>query len=230
MPMVNASGVGVRHAISRALSTANLTLAEATFTVRSARVKLDARHRVLGAEVLVSVQQPRPVGAWSPEELEGCVNPDGQHPLMVRVPGERPFFLDVLPVTWLRWQRRNDISLPPGVDPLQPRTAVDLDEARSYAASVDKRLPTEAELARAWGGQRFPWGPEPDPMLGRHRAPRFDDLPEVGLHPPSPRGLFDLGAWLWQWTEEGSLFGGPEPGAWPPVGREPVGLRLAVDG
>jgi hypothetical protein len=56
-------------------------------------------------------------------------------------------------------------------------------------------------------------------------------LPEVGLHPPSPLGLLDLGAWLWHWTAEGTLSGGAidrVPGFdRPPAGLAPVGFRLA---
>jgi hypothetical protein len=231
MAMVSATGVGVRHALARALATANLAPADACFHLRQARVRLDSRHRVLGAEVMVSIHKPQPIGAWSPEDLVGCINPDGEHPLMARIPAERPFFLDILPVSWGRWINRSEVSLPPGVDLLHPRTAVDFDEALAFADDLGKRLPSAEELTLAWGDARYPWGERSDPEHGRHRAPRFDDLPEIGLHPPNEGGIFDLGAWLWQWTGGGQLFGGPERG---PVDKadhtRPIGLRLAMDG
>lgn len=222
MPIIHAVGVGVRHAVARALATANRPPGEATFRVVAARVELDGRRRVLRAEAQVQVESPRPVGAWSPEALRGLVNPDGEHPLMVRVPADRPFFIDALPVTWARWLRRVEDTLPPFTDPQCPRVGVSWEEASDFARRLGKRLPTVAELRQAWGPARFPWGPEPDPARGRVGAPRFGELPEVGLHPPSPLGLLDLGAWLWHWTAEGTVSGGAED-------REPAFDRPRAD-
>ncbi len=187
------------------------------------------------AEVTLHLERARPVGEWPADRLVGLVNPDGEHPLMVRVPAERPFFLDVLPVTWSRWLRRREGTVPPGVDPLCPRTGVTPAQARAFAEDCGKRLPTEEELRAAWGPRRFPWGDAPDPRLGRSGPPRYDRLPEVGEHPPNRLGLWDLGAWLWQITATDTLFGGRRDGApefgvpWDPA-LEPVGFRLAQDG
>ena len=255
MKTIHATGTGVRHALARALATANLSPAEATFRIAAARVSLDERRRVSRGELTVDLHEPRPVGDWSPTELVGLVNPDGDHPLMVRLPPRpglgvlRPYFLDILPVSQERWERVSGEAPAAGSDPLWPRVDVDLDRARHFASQAGKRLPSAAELDLAWGPHNLPWGAEPDPSLGRAGAPRFHVLPEIGLHPPSPWGLFDLGAWLWQWTSEGLLTGGANreltlpPGATqrsPPresmVGVaphpecEPIGLRLAVDG
>ena len=62
--MVSARGTGVRHAVSRALATANRTLLDGTWRVANARVDLDRRHRVVGAEVMVAVL----------DLLPGCVS------------------------------------------------------------------------------------------------------------------------------------------------------------
>lgn len=235
MSTTTARGIGVRHAVTRALATHNLGPADATFRVESCRVDVDHHKRVIGAEATVSIQRPRPLGERSPRELRGLVNPDGDHALMVRIGGARPFFLDVVPVTWERWQRMVEETRPPGLDALAPRTGVSLAQARSYAERVQKRLPTEAELRAAWGSLRYPWGEGADPRQGRCTAPRYGELPEVGLHPPAPTGVWDLGAWLWQWTDEGTLFGGMGPAgplfaARPTAEWAPVGFRLARDG
>lgn len=232
MPTTNAFGVGVRHAVTRALATHNLGPAEATFRVESARATIDGKGRVTRAEATVSIRQPRPVGEWSPRELTGLVNPDGDHPLMVRVPSSRPFFLDVVPVTWERWSRRRHDTRPPEIDGLAPRVGVDFETAAAFARELGKRLPTTAELQAAWGESRWPWGERSDPALGRDRPHRWGELPEVGLHPPSALGVWDLGAWVWQWTAEGTVFGG-EPFGRARVkepGLEPVTFRLATDG
>lgn len=230
MPRIHAVGVGVRHAVARALATANRSPAEATFRVVSARVDLDGRRRVLRAEALVEIEAPRPVGDWSPGALRGLVNPDGEHALMVRVPAPRPFFIDALPVTWDRWLRRVDDTLPPRMDRMSPRVGVTWAQASDFSHRLGKRLPTVAELRQAWGAARFPWGDSPDPARGRVGAPRFGELPEVGLHPPSPLGLLDLGAWLWHWTAEGTVSGGAEDREpafdRPADDRAPVGFRM----
>ena len=231
MTVIHAVGVSTRHAVARALSTVNLSPAEATFRVVHARVDLDGRRRVLRAEAQVVVEAARPVGDRDPDALRGLVNPDGEHPLMVRIAADRPFFLDVMPVTWGRWLHRREGTLPPQLDPFCPRVGVSHADAIDFARGLGKRLPTVAELRAAWGPQRHPWGPEPDPQRGRLGAPRFGELPEVGLHPPSPLGLLDLGAWLWQWTLEGTVSGGAidrEPAFDRPVtDLAPVGFRMA---
>lgn len=235
MATISATGVGVRHAITRALATVNMAQADATFRVVGARVWLQGRARIARAEATLRVHKPRPVGEWEPERLRGLVNPDGAHPLMVRIPHERPFFLDIMPVTWDRWLRYEEITIPPNMDRMCPRTDLSWERAAEYAAWVGKRLPTEVEFRAAWGEHRFPWGDAPDPTLGRASPPRYDDVPEVGDHPPLPNGLLDLGAWLWQWTAEGTVAGGRDEGD-PAIGvpladhYSPLGFRLAQDG
>ena len=54
---------------------------------------------MIRAEATLSVSRPKAIGDWSPQQLRGLVNPDGEHPLMVRVPTPRPFFMDIFPIT-----------------------------------------------------------------------------------------------------------------------------------
>ncbi len=234
MANTHAIGIGVRHAISRALATSNLAPADATFRVIEARVKLDARDRVVRGEATLRIVEARPLEEWASEDLVGVVNPDGGHPLMAAVQGESLFLMDIFPVTWNRWLRQNDDRLPVDLDPLCPYTGTTVERARVFAHRLGKRLPTERELRAAWGEAPHPWGERTDPRLGRIGEPRYGELPEVGLHPPCTSGFFDLGAWLWHWTEEGTLAGGAPAfdgrlavPADPSL--SPVGIRLVQD-
>lgn len=234
MAHIHAIGIGVRHAISRALATANLAPADATFRVVNARVKLDVRDRVVRGEATLQVLEPKPLDQWVAQSSAGVINPDGCHPLMTTVQGDELFFMDVFPVTWNRWLRQHDDRLPVELDPLCPRTNISLQRARAFAQRLGKRLPTGKEFQAAWGPAPLPWGERTDPRLGRVGEPRFGALPEVGLHPPSTSGIFDLGAWLWHWTESGELAGGgPAYDGRIAVPHEaelsPIGIRLVQD-
>lgn len=242
MSTIHATGISVRHAVSRALATANLTPLEATYQILTARVELDRRARVVRGEVSVRLRRPESLRVLPVGEQVGWVNPDGEHPLMTLIPlnpdgeGVRRFvYLDVYPVTWDAWLRVMDDHLPDEVDPLCPVTGVSLEQAAAYAGSLGRRLPRLSEFEAAWGEDAFPWGPRPDPRLGRVGRPRFDQLPPVGLHPPSSFGVFDLGAWLWQWMEDGRLGGAAEDEgiplfrAVPDEHRWPVGFRCVAE-
>lgn len=217
MATITATGVHVRHAISRALATENRSLQEATFRVLTARVEMDSRGRVNFGEVTLRLEPPQPLRAGV--ERIGVVNPDGLHPLMAPVPRCPGVLMDIFPVTYERWVRVHPEALPDGVVPATIRVGVGVVPARSYAQQVGKRLPTAAELRAAWGPARWPWGDAPG--LGRTQAPRFGEIPEAGLLPPSTNGFFDLGGWLYHWVEEEELLGGaPDltpggPDAWP---------------
>jgi hypothetical protein len=66
-------------------------------------------------------------------------------------------------------------------------------------------------------------------LLGLDAPPRFGGLPEVGVFPPNRAGFFDLGAWLWVWTAEGTTLGGL-PGLVAGGGdAEPRGFRCVQD-
>jgi hypothetical protein len=240
MSVISATGVSVRHAISRSLATANLTPREATFRVLTAQVRADAHGGVVRAEVSIRLRRPEALAALPPEEWVDWVNPDGLHPLMAVVPvGVQPgaarlLFMDVFPVTWDAWLRVVNDALPDRVDPLFPVTGVSLEQAQRFATELGYRLPTSSEFSAAWGDERYPWGHKPDPRLGRVGRPRFDQLPPVGAHPPSSYGLFDLGAWLWHLLDDGSLAGGaderePGFGLEHSPERGPVGFRCVCD-
>ena len=242
MPSTHATGVHVRHAVSRALATNNLRPQEATYRVLTARVTLSSTRRVRRAEVSLSIRPPRPLTQWEPHEISGWVNPDGAHPQMALVRLDNPLFVDVFPVTWDDWLRVQateprpvlpDGILPDGIDPLCPKTGVSLADAASFARALGKRLPTREELLSLWGTANWPWGENADDRLGRTRSPRMGNLHEVGMHPPV-QGIFDLGAWLWHLDADGELgcgvvdgtacFG--QPAAAPPG---PVGFRCVID-
>jgi len=245
---INSNGIGVRHAIARALATANLAPSDAVFRVRRARVDLDRQGGVARAEASIELAPALPLDQRSPEDLHGLVNPDGQHPLMVWLPGDpsrklSPFFMDILAVSWSRWLACNEGTLPPGCDSFAPVIGQSLTEARQFAATKSKRLPRLEEFRAAWGPQPLPWGEAPDPSCGQVGRPRYDILPEGGLHPPTHSGLFDLGVWLWQRLDDGRIAGGrsaadglaaaeaelnPDAPS-SKLGHWPIGFRLVQD-
>ena len=231
MPNTSAIGVTVRHAITRALATANLAPNEATWKMQGARAWARSDGSIGRAEVTLQIAPPRPLAAWEHHELDGWVNPDGEHPNMCLVRLADPLFVDVLPVTWDRWLTQVDDRLPDRGVPLCPRTGMSFEQAQDFAQRTDRRLPTTEEFRSLWGPERYPWGDRRDPAMGRHESPRYGTLYEVAQHPPT-RGLFDLGAWLWQWMADGTVSGGLLRGA--PAfgvacGPEPVGLRCVAD-
>lgn len=237
MSTTQAIGVSVRHAISRALATANLTPREATYRLLTATTRVDGHGAVARAEVSLRIAGPESLRTLPPHEWVGWTNPDGAHPLMTLVPTGRLHegkpvlhWVDLYPVTWDAWLREMDDALPDRVDALCPVTGVSYEQALAFAEATGGRLPTALEFSTAWGDDRFPWGHRPDPRMGRIGRPRFDQLPSVGAHPPGPFGLFDLGAWLWHWLDDGRLSGGaddrdPGFGFDDKPGRGPVGFR-----
>ncbi len=231
MPNTSAIGVTVRHAIARALATANLAPAEATYRVLSARAWPRRDGSVGRANVTLQMREAQPIHRWEARDLEGWVNPDGEHPNMVLVPLADPLFVDIFPVTWDRWLQHTDEWLPEHIDTLVPRSGLEHAQALDFAARLDRRLPTTEEFKALWGPERFPWGKIPDPGLGYPRSPRFGQLHEVGAHPPT-RGLYDLGAWLWHFMADGSVSGGVKDGQ-PSFGvalqEAPVGFRCVCD-
>jgi hypothetical protein len=228
MSVIHAAGIHVRHAITRALATTNRSPMEATWRLLSARVAVDTRGRVVSSEVTLRIEAPHADLLGGDDEI-GLVNPDGQHPLMARVPGHPGRLLDVFPVTWGRWARHRAEAVPPGLDPWLPRTAISFEEAAGYARAVGKRLPDAEDYRGAWGRARYPWGDRPDPLAGRASAPRFGEIPEVGMFPPTPAGFFELGCWLHQWTSEGGLLGGTPGLVSATAGEEPCGFRCVQE-
>ncbi len=219
------------HAVTRALATANLTPSDATFRVRAARAWVNSSGAVARGEVTLSIRKARPLGKWEPHELQGWVNPDGEHPLMTVGLLPDPTFVDVLPVSWARWQRTTHEPIPEGHDPMHPRTGLDWETASAWAEAQGARLPTTGELRALWGDARFPWGDRPDPRLGRDAPPSYGALAELAEHPPIG-ATYDLGAWLWVWTAEGRVACGA--GLEAAFGRRsdaidgPIGVRLVL--
>lgn len=227
VPVVHASAISVRHALARALATHNRSPADATFRFLTARATVDGRGRVVRADVTVRLEPT--LTKLDSAEVVGLVNPTGLHPLMAVVPGLPNVLLDIFPVSWERWVRVRPGAMPAGIDGWTVRTGIEHADAAAWARSAGKRLPTATELRAAWGTSQFPWGNSPDPSAGLASAPKYDEVPQVALFPPNRAGFFDLGAWLWTWTDEGTLLGGA-PGLVPgsPESR-PFGLRCAAD-
>jgi formylglycine-generating enzyme required for sulfatase activity len=139
------------------------------------------------------------------------------------------FFLDRTEVTNKEWGECVAAQVcPPKSDsvrsqhpdfngPDQPVSGISWDDARTYCAWRDKRLPGEAEFekaARDTDGRRFAWGNE---------APTHDKTvfstshPEdVGTHPAGrgPYGHDDLAGNVWEWmADEYDPFAYRRPGA-----------------
>lgn len=91
----------------------------------------------------------------------------------------------------------------------QPVVGVRWDDAKTFCASLGRRLPTEAEFERAIRGdddRRFPWGNEaPTPDRAVYARPYgLGHTEDVGTH-PSGRGPFghdDLAGNVWEWMED----------------------------
>lgn len=224
MSLISAEGIHVRHAIARALATVNQSIFESTWRIVTSRVRLDPRGRIAEGSVTLRVERPRPLDGPL-DDLYGLVNPDGQHPLMALVRGCDRLLMDIVPVTWERWTRLFATTQPPDLDAWCARTDVRVEEARAYARAVHKRLPTETELSAAWGPATLPWGDQRDPAAGRLAPPRWGEIPEVAAHPPNRGGFFDLGVWLGQWTEGGTLVGLEDHAVASPAPAGPVGFR-----
>lgn len=233
MPNTSAIGVTVRHAVTRALATANLGPSEATYRVLGARAWARSDGSVGRAEVTLQIRGPLPLAQTELRDLEGWVNPDGEHPNMVLVGLQDPLFVDLFPVTWDDWLLHVPDRLPDRIDPLVPRTGVGLEQATLFAQRCERRLPTTLEFQALWGPDRYPWGEERDPTRGREAPSRYGELFDVGAHPPV-RGLYDLGCWLGHLMAEGTV-SGVQRGGRPAFGvaledeQAPIGFRCVCD-
>jgi formylglycine-generating enzyme required for sulfatase activity len=141
---------------------------------------------------------------------------------------------------------------PPGLE-RHPVCHVNLMHARAYCRWLSGvtgrrvRLPRDAEwerAARGREGRTYPWGDEWDPRrcnwgdaLGTERFGVVDGFAEsapVGSFPSgaTPEGVHDLAGNIWEWTEDGSLRGGPwclEPGAMKSEARAAEDVHRADD-
>lgn len=115
---------------------------------------------------------------------------------------------------------------PPEIWPAQennPVRGVTWDQANSYCAWLNKRLPTEAEWEVAGRGpgpdaQMYPWGDDPT-AEGKALGLPDQDTYEVGTQPfnVSPFGVYDLVGNVWEWTGE-------------PYGNVPDGYKVLRGG
>jgi formylglycine-generating enzyme required for sulfatase activity len=83
-------------------------------------------------------------------------------------------------------------------------------QARTYAAWVGGRLPTDGEwtwAARGDDGRNWPWGDTPpDATRANCRPYGPGDTTPVGAYPAgaSPYGLLDMAGNVWEWVDDGN--------------------------
>lgn len=112
------------------------------------------------------------------------------------------FYIDRCEVTNAQFKKfKPSHSYPEGEDH-HSVSGVTWEEAREYAKSVGKRLPTEAEwekAARGTDGRIFPWGNRWLPgMIPNYGAGPADDFPQGA----SPYGALQMAANVWEWVED----------------------------
>jgi serine/threonine-protein kinase len=100
-------------------------------------------------------------------------------------------------------------------EPRLPVTNITWFDARAYAESVGKRLPSEAEweyAARGTDKRLFPWGNDFDPKFANVGDPEKKALIPAGSYPQgkSPFGVFDMAGNAYEWTDSDSI---PYPGS-----------------
>jgi eukaryotic-like serine/threonine-protein kinase len=91
-----------------------------------------------------------------------------------------------------------------------PVTGISWFDARQFAASLGKRLPTEKEweyAARGTDNRLYPWGDEYDPILANLRETNKGKPMPVGRYPggASPFGVMDMAGNVIEWTESDSF-------------------------
>jgi formylglycine-generating enzyme required for sulfatase activity len=116
------------------------------------------------------------------------------------------------------WRRPEGPGSDIGDRPDHPVVHVSWDDAQSYSAWSQTRLPTEAEweyAARAGHDTPFPWGDELEPD-GEHRMNVFQGTfphentgadgylgtAPVGAYPPNDFGLCDMTGNVWEWCAD----------------------------
>jgi formylglycine-generating enzyme required for sulfatase activity len=107
----------------------------------------------------------------------------------------------------IRSATRNKYYGDPAYDE-SPVIYVDWDDARTYCAWRDARLPTEAEWEKAarggLDGAQYPWGDElPDCLLANFASTVscVGDTDPVGSYAPNGYGLYDMAGNVWEWAQ-----------------------------
>jgi formylglycine-generating enzyme required for sulfatase activity len=85
-----------------------------------------------------------------------------------------------------------------------PVVYVTFDDALAYCEWAGKRLPTEAEWAKAARGPEgflFPWGDEWDATQANVKESGLRGTAAVGSYPPNGYGLCDMAGNVWEWVD-----------------------------
>ncbi len=123
------------------------------------------------------------------------------------------YWIDQYPVTNQQYQQymqktsaQQPLVWPGGAD--QPVRGVSWDQAAAYCASLNKRLPSEAEWEAAGRGsasnpQLFPWGSDPTDGGKALQMPDQDTYSVGSLSfNVSASGVYDLVGEVWQWVDQ----------------------------
>ena len=110
------------------------------------------------------------------------------------------------------WARAQDYNwdpekrIPPPGKEDHPVVLVSWEDARTYAAWANKRLPSEAEwerAARGTNGGRWPWGSEFTENFCNTKECQINSTSPIGKYSPygdSPTGIGDAVGNVWEWT------------------------------
>jgi formylglycine-generating enzyme required for sulfatase activity len=86
-----------------------------------------------------------------------------------------------------------------------PVTDVDWKQARTFAAWVGGRLPSEAEweyACRSADGWIWPWRDGPPSTERLNFNSEINSTTEAGMYPPGANGLYDMAGNVWEWTAD----------------------------
>ncbi len=144
--------------------------------------------------------------------LQGTDNPaagEDEKPLRKRF--LRAFYIDTYEVTNLEFQAYEPTHEFVDGEEEFPATGITLQQARDYAASLEKRLPTLAEwekAARGTDGRDYPWGNKFEKGIANIGG--NSDLVAIGSFEDSvsPYGAHDMTGNAWEWVDDTHRDGG----------------------